>query len=307
MDMAIEVKGLQKGYAGKLAVQDLQFQVRKGTCFGLLGPNGAGKSTTMKILSCITTADHGSVNILGYDTATQSQEVRKIIGYVPQNITLYEKLSAYDNLLFFGEMYGVTGKALKQRIQEVLEQVGLADRANDAVSTFSGGMMRRINIAAALLHKPKFMILDEPTVGIDPQSRNHIFDLIQSLKAEGMTIIYSTHYMEEVEALCEDVAIIDHGKVVVAGALNELLAQYGGRSVYLELEGDVQPDLTPLSQKITKQGRGFRIETDAVLDTIRRTAELCQLRGYRTSQLEVVRPSLEAVFLELTGTSLRDA
>ncbi|WP_314586400.1 ABC transporter ATP-binding protein [Paenibacillus terrigena] len=307
MSIAIDVKGLKKGYGDKLAVQDLQFQVRKGTCFGLLGPNGAGKSTTMKILSCITTADRGSVNILGYDTATQSQEVRKIIGYVPQNITLYEKLSAYDNLLFFGEMYGVTGKALKQRIQEVLEQVGLADRANDAVSTFSGGMMRRINIAAALLHKPKFMILDEPTVGIDPQSRNHIFDLIQSLKAEGMTIIYSTHYMEEVEALCEDVAIIDHGKVVVAGALNELLAQYGGRSVYLELEGDVQPDLAPLSQRVTKQGRGFRIETDAVLDTIRRTAELCQLRGYRTSQLEVVRPSLEAVFLELTGTSLRDA
>ncbi|WP_152395535.1 ABC transporter ATP-binding protein [Paenibacillus guangzhouensis] len=307
MSIAIEVKGLQKGYGGKLAVQDLQFQVRTGTCFGLLGPNGAGKSTTMKILSCITKVDHGRVNILGYDTATQSQEVRKIIGYVPQNITLYEKLSAYDNLLFFGEMYGVTGKALKHRIREVLEQVGLADRANDAVSTFSGGMMRRINIAAALLHKPKFMILDEPTVGIDPQSRNHIFDLIQSLKAEGMTIIYSTHYMEEVEALCEDVAIIDHGQVVAAGALNELLAQYGGRSVYLELEGDVQPDLTPLSAKVTKQGRGFRIETDAVLDTIRRAAELCQRRGYRTSQLEVVRPSLEAVFLELTGTSLRDA
>ncbi|MGZ9585538.1 ATP-binding cassette domain-containing protein [Paenibacillus marinisediminis] len=307
MTTAIEVKGLEKAYAGKQAVRNIHFQVRKGSCFGLLGPNGAGKSTTMKILSCITQADKGSVQVLGYDVAKQAEEVKKVIGYVPQNITLYDKLSAYDNLVFFGELYGVTGKALKERIDEVLHQVGLADRAKDAVGTFSGGMMRRINIAAALLHRPKFMILDEPTVGIDPQSRNHIFDLIRSLKEEGITIIYSTHYMEEVEALCDDVAIIDHGKVVAEGALNDLLAQYGGKSVYLELEGDVDLNLSSIEGTVTRQGRGYKIETNTVLETIGEVAELCRMKGYKPIQLEVVRPSLEMVFLHLTGTSLRDA
>jgi ABC-2 type transport system ATP-binding protein len=308
MSTAIEVTGLEKAYAGKPAVNHIHFQVQKGSCFGLLGPNGAGKSTTMKILSCITQADRGSVQVLGYDVAKQAEEVKKFIGYVPQNITLYEKLSAYDNLVFFGELYGVRGKALKERIMEVLHQVGLADRANDAVGTFSGGMMRRINIAAALLHRPKFMILDEPTVGIDPQSRNHIFELIRTLKEEGMTIIYSTHYMEEVEALCDDVAIIDHGEVVAKGALNDILAQYGGKSVYLELEGDIEPNLTLIEgSSVARHGRGWKIETDNVLNTISEVAELCQMKGYKPIQLEVVRPSLEMVFLQLTGTSLRDA
>lgn len=306
MYSAVELTNVGKSYGSKKALADISFSVTEGSCFGLLGPNGAGKSTTMKILSGLLEFDAGTVTVLGSDIRRSKDRIKEKIGYVPQAITLYEKLNSLDNLTFFGEMYGVRGSALKKRIGEVLEQVGLADRAKDPVTTFSGGMKRRINIAAALLHRPKLIIMDEPTVGIDPQSRNHIFEMIRALKRDGVTVLYSTHYMEEVEALCDHLAIIDHGSVIAQGELNEVLDRYGSQAVYLELADDVQPPELPRFGKPVPQGRGWLLETTAPLDALAGWASACRERSLAVKQLEIVRPSLESVFLTLTGTSLRD-
>ncbi|SDW27288.1 ABC-2 type transport system ATP-binding protein [Marininema mesophilum] len=304
MEEALVIDHLQKSYDQKQALQGVTFSVKSGTCFGLLGPNGAGKSTTMKILTGIIEADRGSVHMLGIDASEKGKGLRQRVGYVPQSITLYEKLSAYDNLKFFGEMYGVRGKKLQQRIKEVLEQIGLKDRSKDAVETFSGGMKRRVNIAAALLHKPEVLILDEPTVGIDPQSRNHIFDMIRMLKKEGVTLIYSTHYMEEVEALCDDIAIIDHGKIIAQGHLHELLEEYSQRAIYVEAPTLKEPPTSPGAIRTYPQGEGWMIETEKLKETM--LYFLNSDVGAKVTRLEIVRPSLESVFLSLTGTQLRD-
>jgi ABC-2 type transport system ATP-binding protein len=307
MKTALRINQLKKAYGQHQAVKQISFEVQEGCCYGLLGPNGAGKSTTMKIVSCILEPDSGTVEVFGRNAVKQSSEVRKMIGYVPQNITLYDKLSAYDNLLFFGEMFGLKGLSLKKRIQDVLEQVGLSDRAKDAVHTFSGGMARRINIAASLLHQPKLLILDEPTVGIDPQSRNHIFEMIRQLNRDGVTVIYSTHYMEEVETLCDQLAIIDHGNVIAEGRLQELLSRYGTKSVYVESVGQQDIPLSALQEPFSRSGAGWIIQTDNTVSTIREVSELCLKQSVSVQRLEIVRPSLETVFLTLTGTSLRDS
>ncbi|MBG9737663.1 ATP-binding cassette domain-containing protein [Paenibacillus alvei] len=307
MSLAIEVSNLHKKYGSHTALNNISFQVRPGICFGLLGPNGAGKSTTMKIISGILQPNSGALHVFGIDAGKEAAKVRNIIGYVPQGITLYEKLSAYDNLKFFGEMYGLKGSLLKERISTVLTQVGLLDRAKDAVGTFSGGMMRRVNIAAALLHRPKLLVLDEPTVGIDPQSRNHIFEMIRKLKQEGVSIIYSTHYMEEVEALCEELAIIDHGSVIAQGGLHELLAQYGTNSVYVEMDKQAAISFDSIPGTVTAQEEGWIIDTDDTLKTMNSVSAQCLENHVKVTRLEIVQPSLETVFLNLTGTSLRDA
>ncbi|GIM46194.1 putative ABC transporter ATP-binding protein YfiL [Collibacillus ludicampi] len=306
MTAVLEVENLSKAYGSKQALRNVSFSVEAGTCFGLLGPNGAGKSTTMKIITGIIDRDDGTVTVLGHDSKREREEIRKKVGYVPQEITLYEKLSAFDNLVFFGELYGVRGPVLKKRIDEVLELVGLADRAKDAVGTFSGGLKRRINIAAALLHKPKLIILDEPTVGIDPQSRNHIFNMIRELKEEGVTVVYSTHYMEEAEALCDHIAIIDHGQVIAQGSLEELLDNYGRKSVYVEAEGWSELPQLPHVKQIKEEKRGWMIETDHLLETMNSITRAALEQDIIVHQLEIKRPSLETVFLSLTGTSLRD-
>jgi ABC-2 type transport system ATP-binding protein len=307
MTQVLEVNKLTKKYRDSIALQDISFQVKAGSCFGLLGPNGAGKSTTMKIITGIIEADSGTAHVLGMDSRLHADAIRRQVGYIPQEITLYDKISAYQNLVFFGEMYGVRGQVLKQKIQEVLEQVGLTDRAMDPIRTFSGGMKRRINIAASLLHSPKLVILDEPTVGIDPQSRNHIFEMIRTLKAQGVTLVYSTHYMEEVEALCDDIAIIDHGKVVVQGSLQHLLDQYAENAIYIEAnELKEAPQDLPSSIKVYAKGQGWIIETDQALTTIQAASQMCLDRNLTVTSLEMVRPSLESVFLSLTGTTLRD-
>jgi ABC-2 type transport system ATP-binding protein len=201
----------------------------------------------------------------------------------------------------------VKGKALKIKITEVLEQVGLTDRAHDPVRTFSGGMKRRINIAAALLHNPKLVLLDEPTVGIDPQSRNHVFEMIRSLKQQGVTLVYSTHYMEEVETLCDEIAIIDHGKVVVQGSLQHILDQHTDQAIYLEaVELREHPGQLAACRKAYPKGKGWVIETEHALTTIQAASQMCIERGYTLKSLEMIRPSLETVFLSLTGTTLRD-
>ncbi|MFC4619841.1 ATP-binding cassette domain-containing protein [Camelliibacillus cellulosilyticus] len=302
----LEVRGLQKTYGKKQALKDVSFDLKAGSSFGFLGPNGAGKSTTMKILTGITKASGGHALLFGKDVSKHRDVIARNVGYVPQEITLYEQLSAYDNLNFFGQMYGVSSQTLKTRIPEILKETGLSERAKDLVKTFSGGMKRRINIAAALLHRPKLLILDEPTVGIDPQSRNHIFELIRKLNQEGVTIIYSTHYMEEVETLCDQVAIMDQGKVMANGPLGELLTQYGRKSIYLEAAGLRETPRVNHVKKAYKEGSGWIMETDQIEEVMRELLRLSVERQWDVKQLEVVRPSLESVFLTVTGTALRD-
>lgn len=306
MEIALDIQQLSKKYGKKIALESISFSVKKGTCFGLLGPNGAGKSTTMKILTGIVIADNGSVSILGLDSIEHRQSIQQKVGYVPQSITLYEELSAYDNLLFFGKMYGVKDNLLKERIRKVLVQTGLLDRAKDKVKEYSGGMKRRINIAAALLHEPKILILDEPTVGIDPQSRNHIFDMIHELKKEGVTIIYSTHYMEEVEALCDEIAIIDNGKIITQGNLKELLEQYSTNAIYIETNQIAKlKDLQGLT-KMSAKNAGWILETNQPVVLLQNILKTSTEQAIEIQALEMMRPSLESVFLSLTGTSLRD-
>ncbi len=306
MEWAIDIQGLEKKYGNQAALRGISFEVSQGSCFGLLGPNGAGKSTTMKILSGLVEPDSGVVSVFGMDIRRSADQIKERLGYVPQSITLYEKLSAAENLAFFGEMYGIRGAELRRRMGEVLEQVGLSDRAKDAVGTFSGGMKRRINFAAAMLHQPQLIILDEPTVGIDPQSRNHIFELIRHLKDAGVTIVYSTHYMEEVETICDDLAIIDRGQVIVQGALDRVIDQFGSQAVYLEADAALRlEDLADLGDAAPR-GRGWLFDSHSALDTLARIASECKRRAWSVKQLEIVRPSLETVFLSLTGTTLRD-
>lgn len=306
MEFVLKVNHLKKSYGKQKALTDITFSVRSGSCFGLLGPNGAGKSTTMKIITGIVEADGGVAKLFGLNAVKQRHAISRKIGYVPQAITLYEKLSAHDNLTFFGEMYGLHGNYLKQRINEVLELVGLANKAKAAVRTFSGGMKRRINMAAAMLHDPELLILDEPTVGIDPQSRNHIFEMIRSLKSKGVTIIYSTHYMEEVETLCDDVAIIDQGKVIAQGSLKQLLERYSKKSVYAEIAGVPKLPSFREAVNIHRKDNGWIIETDNVIATMQHVLQTATEQKWELSRLEIMRPTLENVFLSLTGTSLRD-
>ena len=218
----ISVSNLSKKYDSQQALNGINFEIKEGEFFGLLGPNGAGKTTTISIMSTILEPSGGVVKIDGLDVASKSAECKRRIGVVPQEIALYNELSAYQNLLFWGSLYDVPKPELKKRIEEILKLFGLWDRKDDKVKTYSGGMKRRINIASALLHQPKVLFMDEPTVGIDPQSRNLIYEVIEKLHKDGMTIVYTTHYMEEAERFCDRIAIIDNGQIIAQGSLNEL-------------------------------------------------------------------------------------
>ncbi|NTU70441.1 MAG: ATP-binding cassette domain-containing protein [Coriobacteriia bacterium] len=223
----VEVRGLVKRYGDFTAVDGVSFEIAENSCFGLLGPNGAGKTTTISMLSCLIAPDEGDILVDGHSVRTDSHGVRRVLGIVPQEIALYPTLTAAENLRFWGKMYGLSGKALADAVEYGLMMAGLEDRAKDRVETFSGGMKRRINIAAGILHRPRVLLMDEPTVGIDPQSRNHILDTVRELNRAGMTVLYTSHYMEEVEALCDDIAIVDHGKVIATGSQEELRALVG--------------------------------------------------------------------------------
>jgi ABC-2 type transport system ATP-binding protein len=306
MAFVLDLQQVNKTYGDRVALQDVSLSVKEGSCFGLLGPNGAGKSTMMKLITGIITPNAGTLEVLGLNTKKNTQVIQKQIGYVPQSITLYEELTATDNLIFFGELVGVRGVELQQRITDVLERTGLSDRAKDEVRTFSGGMKRRINIAAALLHKPKLLILDEPTVGIDPQSRNLIFELIRSLNKQGMTIVYSTHYMEEVETLCDEIAIIDHGNVIAKGDLQDLLSQHTKPAIYIESFQLTSAPKLDIPTTVSAKGNGWVIETGQVLSVLQQLTELATKHSWDVKKLEILHPSLEDVFLTLTGTKLRD-
>ncbi|WLR58945.1 ABC transporter ATP-binding protein [Guptibacillus hwajinpoensis] len=301
----IDVINVSKQYGPILALDDISFSIKEGTCFGLVGPNGAGKSTLMKILSGILMEFDGEMSVNDYLVSKDRQAIKKQIGYVPQEICLEETLTARENLSLFGHLYGLKGRNLQVRIEEVLDQIGLKDRGKDKVLTYSGGMKRRLNIGCALLHKPAIVIMDEPTVGIDPQSRNSIFSIIHHLKLEGSTIIYSSHYMEEVEQLCDSIGLIDKGKLMEYGEMGELLERYGKPSLYISGEDISEALLSPFGRP-ERKGNGYLVTSEQPLATLEQVIGLFREEGIEPRRLELYQPRLEDIFFHLTGTQLRD-
>lgn len=308
----IKVDGLVKKYNEKTAVAGITLSIEKGELFGLLGPNGAGKSTTISMLAGLVKPTSGSIHINGADISKHPIEGKKRIGLVPQEIALYPTLSAVDNLRFWGRMYGVTGKRLKERVTEVLRIVNLEDRKNQIIKSYSGGMQRRINIAAALIHEPEILIMDEPTVGIDPQSRNYILETVKELNAAGMTVIYTSHYMEEVEFLCTKIAIVDDGKIIAMDDKENLKkTMLDGEVIDIRLS-EISPELVEslyglkAVRHIQQNDYDLSLsvsDADQVLTDI-----LTVISGHqaRIVQMKVEEPNLESVFLKLTGKALRD-
>ncbi len=308
----IEVKGLVKKYGSRVAVNRIDLSVLEGEIFGLLGPNGAGKSTTISVLATLLAPDEGEVRICGYDLRRETKRIKPLIGFVPQELALYPTLSAWDNLTFFGRIQGLQGTLLRERVASALDLAGLTDRAKDAVQTFSGGMKRRLNIAVGLIHQPRLLFLDEPTVGVDPQSRNFIFEHVERLKAQGMTILYTTHYMEEVERLCDRVAIMDEGQIFVGDTPKKLIELLGGGIIYAGFPSDCHATLLPSIRglphvrAVSSQDARLKIETGNSNLALLALIDLCSKRNIPILSLEVLEPNLESVFLHLTGRRLRE-
>jgi len=309
---AVEVMNLKKNFGELKAVRGVSFTAQAGEVLSLLGPNGAGKSTTISMLSGLLEPNEGDATIMGYSVRREPLQAKSHLGVVPQDIALYPDLSARENLVFWGKMYGLRGAPLKARVNEVLDIIGLADRQRDWVGTFSGGMKRRVNIGAALLHKPSVVIMDEPTVGIDPQSRRHILDSVKELNRQGMTVIYTTHYMEEAEELSDHIAIIDQGEVVANGTYHELI-QLVGEQTRIDLGLNVEGEsILPVWQKVEGVSQASSLEGSVTLlvdDSNRvlpRLFESAGEVGARITSVEIKEPNLESVFLHLTGRALRD-
>lgn len=306
----IQVNNLSKSFDDIKAVKNISFNINKGEVFGFLGPNGAGKSTTINMMSTILQSDEGSILIDGINLKENPNKCKELIGVVPQEISLYDKFTAYDNLLFWGSLYSIPKKELKQRIEEILELIGLSDRKNDLIKNYSGGMKRRINIASALLHKPKVLFMDEPTVGVDPQSRNRIFEVVETLNKQGMTIIYTTHYMEEVERLCNRIAIVDSGEIVAQGTQDELQKQSEVKeSIEIIVASISDEKLAKLKKKlqlqITSNNNKITFQCDVNKD-LANIISVCNDTGLIIEDLELKKVNLEAIFLNLTGKQLRD-
>ena len=306
----VSIEGLTKQYGARTAVADLSLQVDQGEIFGLLGPNGAGKTTTLSVMATLLPPSAGRVVIAGHDAAREAGRIKAICGFVPQDLALYPTLSAWDNLAFFGQLYGLKGRRLRERVAAVLETVGLGDRAHDAVGTFSGGMKRRVNLAAALVHEPRVLFLDEPTVGVDPQSRNHIFETVEQLSRAGTTVLYTTHYMEEAERLCDRVAIMDQGRILALGTPRELVAEQGGGHIEVGLRRVGEGALERVraipavrSAALSDHTLSLRACGTAALALVLNALHDC---GAELSSLAILEPNLETVFLRLTGKHLRD-
>ncbi len=305
----IEVRNLSKSFGYFKAVKNINFTIQKGEIFGFLGPNGAGKSTTIHMMSSLLFADEGTVFIDGINLQEQPNACKKLIGVVPQEISLYDEFSAYDNLLFWGKLYQIPTKELKKSIDTILELIGLSDRKNDLIKTFSGGMKRRVNIAAAILHQPKVLFMDEPTVGVDPQSRNRIFEVVEALNKQGMTIVYTTHYMEEVERLCNRIAIINEGNIIAQGTQQEL-----------QKESTVQEAIEIRFQEISEEQIGELKKTHPSIHQKKNTIiiscsiqkelsniiSICNQQELVIEDIQLKKVNLEAIFLQLTGKKLRD-
>ncbi|MTD31291.1 ABC transporter ATP-binding protein [Planomicrobium sp. YIM 101495] len=309
----LETEEIGKVFKGKAAVEGVNLYMEAGEAVGLLGPNGAGKSTTISMISTLLKPTSGDVRLNGKSVTKDPGSIRRVLGMVPQEIALYEELSAYENLKFFGRIYGLSGRALEQSIGQVLEMVGLTDRQKEVVKTYSGGMKRRVNIAAAMLHEPEILIMDEPTVGIDPQSRSHILEMVRKLnKEKGVAVLYTSHYMEEVERLCDRVYIMDHGKVIAAGTAEELKSILSSEETILIELDRAYPDFTKELQAMeaikqaTETENGIKLivpKGSRVLGSIFQISERHQAQVLNVA---VQTPSLEDVFLHLTGRKLRD-
>ncbi len=308
----VEVSNLVKSYNGLTAVNGVNFAIRQGEIFGLLGPNGAGKTTTISMLTCLLVPTSGTVKIDGHDVVSQAKAVKGVIGLVPQDLAVYPQLSARDNLLFFGRIYGLKGKQLRQRVDDLLELVGLSERAKDLVDKFSGGMKRRVNIAAGLLHRPQVLFLDEPTVGVDPQSRNFIFDNIEILNRQGMTILYTTHYMEEAERLCHRVAIIDRGQIIALDTPKALVNSLGSGIIRLGLPETTKQTFIdqikklPAVKDVSLRDDILSVQTRRSQEALVQIIQLLNTARVNVTTLEILQPNLESVFLHLTGRRLRD-
>lgn len=301
-------RGLRKAYGDRVAVDEVSLALRPGEVLGLLGPNGAGKSTTVGMICGLTAPDAGSVAMAGgVSLASDEAGYKRRIGLVPQDIALYEDLPARMNVELFGALYGMASDVLKRRTDEVLAMVGLSDRAKDKPATFSGGMKRRLNIACALVHDPEVILLDEPTAGVDPQSRNAIFDNLEALKAAGKALIYTTHYMEEAERLADRITIIDHGRVVASGTQAQLFALLpAAQTLQVDLAGEPDDALLAGLPGVTRSGQRLEVRVaDVARDAGALLAALAQ-RGLQVRGIATARATLEDVFLQLTGRALRD-
>lgn len=307
----LECSGLRKSFGSRLAVDDVGFHIGEGEVYGLLGPNGAGKTTTMKIICGLLTPDAGSITIAGRQ-AIGNLAVKSFIGYVPQDVALYPDLSARENLEFLGRLYGLGGRLLAERVEEALTLTELADRRNDRLDSYSGGMRRRLNIAAGLLNHPRLLILDEPTVGVDPQSRHAILERVQEFGRQGLAVVYTTHYMEEAERVCARIGIIDHGRLIAEGTRRELVSRLGVQDrIDLSATGDLEK-LAEVSRAVpgvtsaaVADHAVHLIATDGrhLLPGLLEAAESAQVS---VTSVDVAEPDLEAVFLHLTGTALRE-
>jgi len=307
----IRVEDLQKSYGSLRAVDGISFEIPEGELFGFLGPNGAGKTTSLSMISGLLKPDRGRVSIGEIDVWHSPKEAKRILGLVPQDLALYEELTARENLMFWGSLFHLPRSELKANIDVWLGRVGLADRAKEAVSKFSGGMKRRLNLAIGLVHNPKVVLLDEPTVGIDPQARKNILDIIREIVKEGSTILFTTHHLEEAEALCDRIAIIDHGKILETGSVEELAKVVGDGDIV-----SINGSFTAVQLKTILEDESVNI-----LSAAERTATMSLSHGgmniaallqkFNEAEIEVTdismqKPSLESVFLKLTGRELRD-
>ena len=319
----LRVSRLDKSYDGFQAVKSVSFDIRKGEIFGLLGPNGAGKTSTISIIAGLIPHSGGEVFIDGVPSTENSLGTRSKVGLVPQELAIYPKLSGYENLEFFGRLYGLKKQDLSQRISEMLSLVGLSDRAKDLSTNYSGGMKRRLNLAIGLMHRPQLLLLDEPTVGVDPQSRNHIFEGVKELNRKGLTVLYTSHYMEEVEALCDRVGIMDGGVLVACDTISNLVAKMGGSVIEIGIEGDsllpgvlealkTQSNVNALElidtspADLPKAASLLRLRTDRPSHALPEIVSTLTSLNQTFQSLSIKEPNLEDVFLSLTGKSLRD-
>ena len=314
MTAILQVQNLVKKYGDFTAVKGISFDIKEGEIFSLIGPNGAGKTTTISMLSTLYTPTAGEATIGGYSITKNPMAVKQVIGVVPQELALYEDLTARENLIFWGQMYGLGGRSLHSRVDEVLEQIGLTDKARNRVKTYSGGMKRRVNIGVGLLHKPRLLFMDEPTVGIDPQSRRAILDTVKDLNKQGMTVLYTTHYMEEAQELSDRVGIIDHGELIALGTQKELTQQVGQTETLILHIGE-NDDPQALARSLaslkdvleaTATDHEVSIITPEAEDILASVVSKSSERGVKIRSIDIREPNLEAVFLHLTGRALRD-
>lgn len=314
MSSILEVHNLRKQYGDFVAVNGISFDIKEGEIFSLLGPNGAGKTTTISMLSTLFMPTSGDAVIAGHSITKEPMAVKRVIGVVPQEIALYEDLTAQENLIFWGQMYGLSGKPLADRVDEVLEQIGLSDKARNRVKTYSGGMKRRVNIGVGLLHKPRLLFMDEPTVGIDPQSRRAILDTVKDLNTQGMTVLYTTHYMEEAQEVSNRVGIIDHGELIALGTQKELTQQVGETETLILHLGE-NDDAEVLANSLhgvrdileaNSSDHEVSVIAHEAEDVLAAVVTKANERGIKIRSIDIREPNLEAVFLHLTGRALRD-